>query len=221
MLRAISLGLTSLSDKRIILVLGKVILLTFFTFLILGAGLWYGIDGLLEWYGLKDDGGLSAVMAILAMLMAGWVLFRAVAVAFTWVFSDDIVDAVEQRHYAVAAAMGKPPTLGRSTAMGLRSVARAIGYNLLMLPIYLILLFTGIGTALAFLLVNSYLLGRDLEDMLIVRHGADRAGLGAIRRFVLGLGGVAAMLIPLVQFIVPVVATAVAVHMAHDRTGKI
>jgi CysZ protein len=105
--------------------------------------------------------------------------------------------------------------------MGLRSVGRVIGLNLLLPPVYLLLLITGIGTALTFLLVNGYLLGRDLEDMLVARHGPERAKLGAIRRIVLGLGGVTAMLIPLVQFIVPVVATAAAVHPANDRSGKI
>ena len=48
-----------------------------------------------------------------------------------------------------------------------------------------------------------------------------RGEIGAIRRFVLGLGSVAAMLIPIVQFFVPVLATAAAVHVAHDKTGKI
>jgi CysZ protein len=221
MLRAISLGFASLSDKRVMLVLAKVILLTLIAFLGLGVVLWFGIDALFGHYGLRDDGGLSALAAAFVMLMAGWVLFRAVAVAFTWLFADDIIDAVEDRHYVFTAALGQRPAMGKSVRMALRSVARAIGYNLLMLPIYLLLLLTGVGTALAFLGVNGYLLGRDLEDMLVARHGADTASLGAIRRFVLGLGSVAAMMIPFVQFIVPVVATAAAVHMGHDRTGKI
>jgi CysZ protein len=221
MFRAVSLGLTSLSDKRVMLVLAKVMVLTLAAFVVLGIGLWYGIDGLLGQYGLRDDGTLSALVAFTVMAIAGWVLFRVVAVAITWVFSDDIIDAVEDRHYPFAAAQGQRPGFAKAARMGLRSVARAVGYNLLALPVYLILLVTGVGTALAFLLVNGYLLGRDLEDMLVMRHGAERVGLGPIRRLVLGLASVAAMLIPLVQFIVPVVATAAAVHMAHDRSGKI
>jgi CysZ protein len=221
MLRAISLGLSSLSDKRVMLVLIKVMTLTLAAFVILGVALWCGIDWVFDHYGLNDDGALSAIVSLAILLFAGWVLFRSVAVAFTWVFSDDIIDAVEDRHYPFAAAQGQHPTFSKAARMGLRSLARVIGYNLLALPVYLILLVTGVGTALAFLLVNGYLLGRDLEDMLVMRHGAERVGLGAIRRFVLGLGSVAAMLVPIVQFIVPVVATAAAVHMAHDKTGKI
>jgi CysZ protein len=221
MLRAIPLAFDSLSDKRVILVLAKVTALTLAAFVVFGIALWFGVDWLFEHYGLNDDGGLSAIISLVILLFAGWVLFRSAAVAFTWVFADDIIDAVEDRHYPFAAVQGQRPTFGKAARMGLRSVARAIGYNLLALPVYLILLVTGVGTALAFLVVNGYLMGRDLEDMLIVRHGADKVGLGAIRRFVLGLGSVAAMLIPLVQFIVPVLATATAVHMAHDIKGKI
>ena len=33
--------------------------------------------------------------------------FAAVAVAITWVFADDIIDAVEDRHYPRHAAFGK------------------------------------------------------------------------------------------------------------------
>jgi CysZ protein len=218
MFRAISLGFASLSDKRIMLALAKVMALTLLVFGALGVALWYTLQALLQRFGLAE---WSALATALIMLAAGWVLFRGVAVAITWVFADDIIDAVEDRHYAFAALTGKRPNIGMAMRMGLRSIARALGYNLLMLPVYLLLLLTGVGTALAFLGVNGYLLGRDLEDMLVARHGLDSARLGPIRRFVLGLASMAAMMVPLLGFIIPVVATAAAVHMAHDRSGKI
>lgn len=220
MFKPVSLALTSLSDRRIMLVLVKVVALTLVVFALSGVGLWFGIDGLFHRYGLRDDGGLSALLAVTILGIAGWVLFRAVAVAITWIFADDIIDAVEDRHYAFAAVTGKRPNMRTAARMALRSLARVVGYNLLMLPVYLLLLFTGVGTALAFLVVNGYLLGRDLEDMLVARHGEEQR-LGAIRRFVLGLGSTAAMLVPFLGLIIPVVATATAVHMAHDRTEKI
>ncbi|MFM2410849.1 MAG: hypothetical protein RL481_1677 [Pseudomonadota bacterium] len=220
MFRAVSLALSSLSDKRVMLLLVQVMALTMAAFVVLGIALWYGIDWAFAAYGLADDDGLTALLSLAVLLFSGWLLFRSLAVAITWVFADDIIDAVEDRHYPFAAAQGQRPGYAKAARMGLRSVARALGYNALMLPVYLMLLITGVGTALAFLLLNGYLLGRDLEDMLVARHGESQ-NLGAIRRFVLGLGSVAAMLIPIVQFIIPVVATATAVHMAHDRTGRI
>lgn len=220
MLRAVMLAFSSLADKRIMLVLGKVMLLTLLIVAATGVLLWFAIDWLFDQYGMADGGALSAIASAAILALSGWVLIRSIAVAVTWVFSDEIIDAVEDRHYPVTALMGRRPNMALSLRMGLRSMGRVIGYNLLLVPVYLFLLITGVGTALAFLIVNGYLLGRDLEDMLVARHGAEQAAMGGIRRFVLGLGSVAAMLIPLVQFIVPVVATAAAVHIAHDQSGK-
>ena len=104
--------------------------------------------------------------------------------------------------------------------MAIISVLRAIGYNLLALPLYALLLITGIGLPIAFLTVNALLLGRDLEDMLSARHGKAHGAMGRGPRFLLGLAGTAAMLIPFVNLVVPVIATAAAVHYVHRR-GKI
>jgi CysZ protein len=221
MLRAISLAFNSLSDTRVIAVLAKVIGLTFAAFVVLGVLLWYTIDAAFGYYLPNDDGMLGAAAVLVVLAFSGWILFRSLAVAFTWVFADDIIDAVEDRHYPFYAAQGQRPSFGKAARMGLRSIGRAIGYNVLMVPVYLLLLVSGVGTPLAFLAVNGYLLGRDLEDMLVARHGPMGAEIGTIRRLVLGLGSVAAMLIPIVQFFVPVLATAAAVHIAHDKTGKI
>jgi CysZ protein len=220
MLRSVSLALSSLSDARIMAVLVKVMALTLAAFIVAGIGLWFAIDWGFAQVGWRDDGGASALAAAVLMGLAGWVLLRSIAVAITWVFADDIIDAVEDKHYPFEAAQGTRPGNALAMRMAVRSVARVIGYNLLMLPVYLILLISGVGTPLAFLLLNSYLLGRDLEDMLVARHGKERAELGAIRRFMLGLGSAAAMLIPFIQIIIPVVATATAVHMTHDKSGK-
>ena len=221
MLRAISLAFASLSDRRVMLVLAKVIALTLAAFVVLGVVLWYAIDTAFAYYLPDDDGMLGAAAALVVLVFSGWILFRSLVVAFTWVFADDIIDAIEDRHYPFYAAQGQRPSFAKATQMGLRSIGRAVGYNLLMVPVYLLLLVSGVGTPLAFLALNGYLLGRDLEDMVIARHGPMRAEIGAIRRFVLGLGSVAAMLIPVFQFFVPVLATAAAVHVAHDKTGKI
>jgi CysZ protein len=133
------------------------------------------------------------------------------------VFSDDIIDAVEVRYYPAYAMLGKRPDMAASAAMALRSLGRLIGYNVIALPLYLVLLITGVGAALAVLLVNSYLLGRDLQDMISARHGPQKAAFGGLSRLILGMLGTAAMLVPIVNLLVPVVVTAMAVHMAHDQ----
>ena len=217
MLRAISLGFASLSDKGIMGILAQVMLLTLLAFIILGFGLWYLVDTAFHSLGYANDGGLSAIAAVAVLLISGLVLFRMIAIAITWVFSDDIIDIVEARYYPFEAARGKRPTNLQSLRMGLRSAMRALGYNLLALPVYVVLLVTGIGAPLVFLGVNALLLGRDLEDMLVARHGHRLAAFGKGERLMLGLTGAAGMMVPLLQFVVPVVATAAAVHMAHGK----
>ncbi len=213
-MRAFMLSLQSLSDSRILAVLFKSLALTFAAFAALGLVLWFVIGWVLQKYN-SDSGDMAALIAFAVMLLAGWVLWRAAAIAALWFFSDDIVDAVEDRHYPVLAKTGRRPDAAQSAKMALRSLGRALGYNLLASPVYLLLLFTAIGTPIAFLLVNGVLLGRDLEDMLTARHGQQHASFAKGPRLILGLLGTAAMMLPFVNLLVPVVATAMAVHMAH------
>lgn len=221
MLSAMMLSFQSLSDKRVAVLLAKVILLTIIVFIGLGIGLWYAMGALFAWLNLSDDGTLSGILSVALMLLSGVLLFRIVAVAITWIFADDIIDAVEDRHYPHHAELGKKPGLATGLQMALRSVVRVIGYNLLALPVYLLLLFTGVGTAIAFMAVNSLLLGRDLEDMLVARHGKAHGSIRKLPRLLLGLFGTAGMLIPFFNLVVPVLATAMAVHMVHSGVSKL
>ena len=209
------LSFQSLSDRRVAAVMVKVVLLTIVSFLVLGVGLWFALQWLFSWLNVNDDGFWSGLLSVAIIVLSGVLLFRVVAVAITWIFADDIIDAVEDRHYPRHAVFGKRPSLGAGLQMAMKSITRVVGYNLLALPIYLLLLFTGVGTAIAFLLINALLLGRDLEDMLIARHGA-KGAMNKLPRLMLGLIGTAGMLVPFVNLLVPVLATAMAVHLVHS-----
>jgi CysZ protein len=228
MFHAIALAFDSLADRRVQILLIRVVLLSLLAFLVMGFLLWLALDwGLallgLGQFGLGADNGTvaSAFLAFATTLLSTFLLFRVVSVAITWVFADDIIDAVEDRHYPDHAMRGKRPGMIGSTGMALRSIARVIGYNLLALPVYLLLLFTGVGTAIAFLLVNAMLLGRDLEDMLVARHGKEHGSIRKLPRLLLGGVGTIAMLVPFFNLLVPVLATATAVHMVHSGVGKL
>ena len=221
MISALMLSFQSLSDKRVAALLAKVILLTVAVFIVLGIGLWFALDAIFVWMNVTGDGALSGLISMAVLILAGVLLFRVVAVAITWIFADDIIDAVEARHYPNHAGLGKRPGLATGLQMALRSVLRVVGYNLLALPVYLLLLFTGVGTAIAFMLVNALLLGRDLEDMLVARHGKAHGSIRKLPRLLLGLLGTAGMLVPFFNLIVPVLATAMAVHMVHSGVSKL
>jgi CysZ protein len=218
LIRSFLLSLQSLSDARVLTVMAKTIALTIAALLAAGGIFWAGFDWLFATL-IFAPHGVAVVAAGALMLLIGWLLWRVIAVSILWFFADDIVEAVETRHYPAYAVMGVRPGAAQSATMALGSIGRAIGYNLLALPVYLLLLFTGIGSAAAFLLVNSLLLGRDLQEMVAARHGRDKAAFGRFPRLMLGLAGTLGMLIPVINLFVPVVATAMAVHMAHLKAS--
>ena len=219
MIRALVLSLAQLGDRRIVAVLAKSLGLTLVLCLIPGVAIGVALPMLIG----DLLGGWSAAAAGLAgftvTILSLWLLFRAVAVAVIGVFGDEVVAAVEARHYPGAVARDVP--LSASLAMGARSGLRVIAINLLLLPVYLVLLATGIGTPLAFLAVNGWLLGRDLGDMVAVRHcsraemrGWRRATQG--RRFLLGVGVSALFLVPFANLLAPVLGAAMATHLFHE-----
>jgi uncharacterized protein involved in cysteine biosynthesis len=108
--------------------------------------------------------------------------------------------------------------------LGLKSLGRTLGINLLMLPLYIALAFTGIGLPILLVAVNAVLIGRDFEDMMMARHGeafglhsGDAVLYPAGTRFMLGLVTAIILTIPLVNFLGMIIGTAMATHLAHGR----
>ncbi len=215
--RALALSVGQLGDPAILKVLGKSLAVTLAIFALLGWGASFVFDAMLAWLGMEQDSGLGTLLAVVAVLIAGWLLFRLVALAVLQFFAEDVVRAVEARHYPAAAAV---PELSFAAALrgSLRSTGRALLVNLAVSPLALVLLFTGVGPALVFWLANALLLGRELQDMVWLRHrrtAQETAPIGGPTRFVLG-GLVAALLaVPFVNFLAPVLGAASATHLVH------
>ena len=94
--------------------------------------------------------------------------------------------------------------------------------NLIALPFAIALMFTGIGPALLFLLVNAVLLGRELQDMVWLRHRTgrkDASPLARGQRVLLGGAVAGLMMVPFVNFIAPLLGAASAAHLVHRRRG--
>jgi len=170
MLDAFQLAMRQLTDRRIIILLGKVLFVTFALLAVLGVGLFYLLVWAFDSVFTQPGGFTAAATAALIALVAVVFLVRVVAIFVINIFSDDVVDAVESKYYPKKAEQSKPPSYALGLKMGLASAARALGYNLLASPLYIGLLITGIGTAVAFFAVNAVLIGRDLQDMVASRH---------------------------------------------------
>ena len=201
----------------------KVILLTILLFILFGVAAYFGLVWLFAWLGWTGGGFAAATAAALIAILTGLLLFRIVAIFVLNIFSDDIVDAVERRYYPGRAETAKPPGYAIGIKMGLASAGRALGYNILAAPLYVVLLVTGIGVPIAFFAVNGLLLGRDLQDMVAARHVVDYRNLAAewslpkAQRFLLGLIAALLLAIPFVNFLAPVLAAAMATHLVHGR----
>lgn len=219
MLRAFVLALAQLTDPRILRVLVKSLAVTVLVFAALGAAAWWGLQTALARYETAAD--YSEVLALGIALLGGWLLWRIVALAVLQLFADEVVLAVEARHYAAAAATARQLGWHEELANGLRGAGRAVLFNLLALPVALVLLVTGVGAPLVFGLVNAVLLGRELQDMVWLRHRpspAAPAPLSGLERILLGAGTTALLTIPFVNLLAPVLGAASATHLVHRRT---
>ena len=217
MLSAFSLALGQLGDRKILAVLGKSLFLTVGLLLALGFSMAWAVGRTI---GVPSDGGIGAILAGSLIVVSIWLLFRIVALAVLQLFGDEVVQAVEAKHYPAAAASARALGWREEVRVGLRSLGRSLGYNLLALPVALALLVTGVGTVLVFAAVNAVLLGRELTEMAALRH-RDDAGNAPLPRFAtrsaLGAVVVALLLVPFVNLLAPVLGAAAATHLVHRR----
>lgn len=221
MIKLMFLSLSALNNKKVRRILMQSILLTLAILIAIAVALFFGGDYLLSLWGWGIDlGTWTYLMGLVMGSLLAWFLFRSVAVLVIWLFADDIVEAIEWEHYSHSALTATKPSWMKSLAIGVRSLLRAIVYNLLALPLYVIGLFTVIGTPIIFLVINGLLLGKELEEMIALRHQSSVLSIngwsmGKFERFSLGFATNAAMMIPFVNFLIPVIGVAAATHMMH------
>ena len=220
---SLALGFGQMFQGAVLRLLLKSAALTLLIFAMLAGLGWYAADWLLDVAGLGEDlftgaEALRGVASALLALVGAWLLWRIVALAVIQFYADEIVLAVERRHYPEAAAQARELPVSAQMRQALRGAGRAVLANLIAAPFALALAFTGIGTALLFWAINAWLLGRELQDMVWLRH-AHLAGEQApvSRPARLALGGVVAalMLVPFVNFLAPVLGAASATHLVH------
>ena len=227
-LAALAKAFGQLADGAVLRVFAKSIGLTLLIFVVFGAILWWALDAAIEaWviaYLPEDYGGtVAGIVAVAVGLIAFWFLFRVVALAVLQFFADEIVAAVEAKHYPEKAERARALPFREDFANSVRGTARALGVNLIALPIALVLLVTGVGPALLFLLVNGWLLGRELTDMAWLRHREEGLAANPVpggQRILLG-GVIAAMMaVPVANLFAPVLGAAAGTHLAHRWIGR-
>ncbi|VVT08409.1 conserved membrane hypothetical protein [Sphingomonas sp. EC-HK361] len=220
MFRALALSVAQLNDPVIRRVLVQSLALTLAVFAGLGILVWWGTRALLATWSGAYSGEIASVVAVLATLLALWLLFRAVAILVVGVFADAVVETVEAKHYPAALASARAVPFHQAMIMGLRSGLRFVVVNLVVLPVYIALLVTGVGAPILFFAVNAWLLGRDLGEMVAARH-MDAAAMRGWRkatggpRFLLGLAATALFVVPVLNILAPILGAAMATHLFH------
>ncbi|WP_284123950.1 EI24 domain-containing protein [Parerythrobacter aestuarii] len=217
---ALARAVGQLADPSVLRVLAKSIAITLGVFVLAG---WLLLTGLYAWLvslGSAFSAELSAIAAVLLTAVAGWLAFRIVALAVLQFFADEIVLAVERRHYPAAAATARVLPFREDLQNSLKGLGRAILFNALALPVALVLLFTAIGPAVVFFFVNAVLLGRELTEMAWLRHRAssdETIPLGGATRFLLGASVACLLIVPFLNLLAPVIGAAAATHMVQGR----
>lgn len=180
-------------------------------FALLIASLGWALDALtlfdaawLDWTIKAVAGAGAIVVAILA--------FPLVATIVVGLFLEDIADAVDARHYPHKPAAPGQPVVS-SLVSAVRLVLVALILNVLVLPLYLI---PGMNV-FVFYGLNGYLLGREYFELVALRRIEPRAArrLRGRSRWRVFLGGVLITVlfsIPVINWLMPIIATAFMVH---------
>jgi uncharacterized protein involved in cysteine biosynthesis len=212
-----------LFDPPILLVLAKSVGLTLLVFAGLGVGLYFALVRAFAALGWSGGGFAEATMAALVAVLAGWLLFRVVALAVVQLFADEIVAAVERKHYPGAARTARSQPLRREIANAARGIGWVLVANVAVLPVVAVLWVTGIGAAAAVLLINAWLLGRELTEMAWLRQGGSLADANPVpgsARLLLGGAIAGLMLVPLLNLLAPVIGAAAGTHVYHRRMAR-
>jgi len=214
MLAALYKALAQLPDPRLRRVLVFGILGALATYLALVALAWW-VLAYSTWFETGWLDSASHWVVGLAAALLPLPFFPALATTVTSFRLEAVADAVEERHYPTLDGP-RPQKWAEILMVTLRFLGVTVLVNLLALPLYALLLFTGLSLALTVVL-NGYLLGREYFELVALRRLPPREAHLLFRNR-LGywwLAGSAIALIfavPVLNLAAPVLGAAVMVH---------
>jgi len=161
---------------------------------------------------------VAGVFGALAVPVLSWILFPSVVFLVLGFFSDAIIQAVEQRYYPhLPPAPGTPMLTALLAGLRLMLVGIVINLIALALVYWWAAWIPGLN-AIVFGLVNGFLVGRQYFETVAYRRfpagEADMVWRDHRMDFIVTGAAVAALsLVPLVNLVAPMVATAATVHL--------
>lgn len=220
MFRAFARALSQLSDPAFARVILLSVVATLVLFgLLLTAVSWtlYETDLFaIPWLDTTVD-----VLGSLAVLAIAWLLFPAVVITVSSLMLESVVRAVERRHYP-----GLGPAREQPVIEGIANSAKFLGIviilNVLVLPLYFIPLLN----LVTYYCLNGYLLGREYYELVSLRR-LDPQRMRYLRSeesmglFLAGVIIAFLSVVPIVNLLVPVIATAFMVHVFEDMRRRL
>ncbi len=185
----------------------------------MGAIAWteiWGIGWIIDWFG-DFAGWVGSVVFFSSILVATFVLFPAIITIIVGFFLEEVVNAVEARHYPNEPTP-RPQPLSEVLAITTKFALIVAALNLAFLPIYLILFLLPPLNLVLYYLLNGYLVSREYYELVALRRFDPRTArrLRRSHRGRMLLAGVILvffMTVPIVNFVTPVLATAFMVHV--------
>ena len=208
-----------------------------FVFILLSSLAWWvhdsyvdnALENLLKGWGLWEW-LLSFILVVvdfmigLGVLLVLTILFPVVATLIVGFFLEDVVAAVETKHYPNEPA-ARPQPISEVIGSTGRFALVVIGLNLLCLPLYLILLFVPPLNLVLYYILNGYLVSREYFELVALRRMEPPAAshMRKINKGRLLFAGIIItflLTIPIVNLLTPVIATAFMVHVFHSLPGR-
>lgn len=224
--RALLLAWMDLLRPRILRLALMGIGLTILLFVLLQSALFWAIRSFvpgslsLPWIGPLDVGSALSWGALALFPLMGIFLMAPVAAGFAGLFAERVADAVEEIHYPArrGASLDFLDGLLESLAVVLAVLAVAV-LSLFLTPV--------LGPLAPLLLfgANGWLLGREFFQMAARRH-MDEPQATALRRgngtrvMLAGVLVAMALVIPVVNIAVPLLAAAAFTHLFHLLSGS-
>ena len=163
---------------------------------------------------------LSDFLGHFAAVMLTWLLFPATISAIIGLLLENIASAVEARHYPNLPPISNPPLFSSLVISG-KFLALLLVLNIGLL----FLLFTGPVYLVLYYLINGYLISREFFDLVALRRLNLARSRVLQKRFkyhliFLGTIFVFLMKVPIVNLLVPIIATATMVHLVEYWRAK-
>ena len=215
MINLFLMSFSQLPDPAFRRVIIKAILLSVFVFVFLAIIVWFVLSEtnfftfwLFETFADMLGGFTAIVIA--------WLLFPTLASFFITLFLEDIVEAVESRHYP-DTLLEKINNPSATFINSLRFTAIALLLNILAIPFYFFTIWFPPLGIFVFYCLNGYLLGREYFELVALRHikMEDIPSIRQSNRWQLFLfGSVTTFLftIPIINFLAPILGVTGMTH---------